>query len=217
MAQLFHRNANSLARVFLLALVLLPASAMALAGILARSRYETDVGVTVEQPVPFSHEHHVGGLGLDCRYCHGVAEASDFAGLPTTHTCMTCHSQLWTQAEMLEPVRASLAEDKPLRWNRVTDLPDYVYFSHSVHVANGVGCTSCHGPIDKMPLTQKAEPMTMQWCLDCHRDPAQHLREPKDVFSTAWKPGRGKVEGHELLAFYGIDTAKLTDCSTCHR
>jgi len=217
MTQLFRQRANTVARVVLASLVLLPASGLVFAGILARSRYETDVGLTVPQPVPFSHEHHVGGLGLDCRYCHTGVETSSFAGLPPTHTCMTCHSQVWTQAEMLAPVRESLAENKPLRWNRVTKLPDYVYFDHSVHIANGVGCTTCHGAIDKMPLTYKAEPMSMQWCLDCHRDPEPNLRPPEEVFSTAWKPASGRIQGHALMQLYGIDADKLTDCSICHR
>jgi hypothetical protein len=217
MAQLFPPRANAIARVVLATLLVVPACAILFGGMLQRTRYATDVGLTVQQPVPFSHRHHVGGLGLDCRYCHTGVEKADFAGLPPTHTCMTCHSQLWTQAEMLAPVRKSLADDRPLRWNRVTKLPDYVYFNHSVHIKNGVGCTTCHGAIDTMPLTQKAEPMTMGWCLDCHRNPEPNLRPPEAVFSTAWKPVEGEVQGHALMKFYGIDVDKLTDCSTCHR
>jgi hypothetical protein len=217
MAQLFGRSANTFARVALLCLVLVPAGGMVFGGILARSRYTTDVGLTVPQPVPFSHEHHVGGLGLDCRYCHGGTQESDFAGLPPTHTCMTCHSELWQQAEMLAPVRASLANGTPIHWNRVTKLPDYVYFDHSVHVANGIGCTTCHGAIDKMPLTRKAQPMTMGWCLDCHRNPEPNLRPPDAIFSTDWTPAEGEIQGHALMRFYGIDPAKLTECSVCHR
>ena len=134
--------------------------------------------------MPFWHEHHVGGLGLDCRYCHTSVETSSFAGLPPTHTCMTCHSQIWTTAAMLEPVRDSLAEpDKPLRWNRVHNSADFVYFNHSIHIQKGVGCASCHGRVDQMPMMWKAEPMTMEWCLDCHRNPEHHLR-PRATSST---------------------------------
>ncbi|WP_414832969.1 cytochrome c3 family protein [Afifella sp. YEN Y35] len=217
MAQIFRRRSNAIVKVALVAVVFVPVAALVFAGVMARSRYTNDIGLTPDQPVPFSHQHHVGGLGLDCRYCHTGVEEAAFAGVPPTHTCMTCHSQLWTNAEMLRPIRESLAKDEPIAWNRVTNLPDYVYFNHSVHVENGVGCTTCHGSVDKMPLMQKAEPMTMQWCLDCHRDPAKNLRAPEDVFATNWNSADGKIHGHERLKRYGIDPAKLTDCSTCHR
>ena len=127
------------------------------------------------QPVPFSHKHHVSGLGLDCRYCHTTVEISQNAGIPPTHTCMTCHSQIWTNADILAPVRQSLAGGKPLRWTAVYTLPDYVYFDHSIHIAKGVGCTECHGPIGDMPLTRKESTLHMSWCLSCHRDPAPHF------------------------------------------
>ena len=179
--------------------------------------YYTRVDFVQPQPVPFSHEHHVGGLGLDCRYCHTSVEVSANAGLPPTHTCMTCHSQLWTNADMLAPVRQSLARDEPIRWNRVYDLPDYVFFNHSIHVAKGVGCTTCHGQIDRMPLTLKAGSLSMSWCLDCHRDPAPNLRPRGEVFSTNWKPTPETPTGEQLLAAYDIHPATLTDCSVCHR
>jgi hypothetical protein len=179
--------------------------------------YYTGVDFVRPQPVPFSHEHHVGGLGLDCRYCHTSVEVSANAGLPPTHTCMTCHSQLWTNADMLEPVRQSLGRDEPIRWNRIYDLPDYVFFNHSIHVAKGVGCTTCHGQIDRMPLTWKASSLSMSWCLDCHRDPAPHLRPREEVFSTNWKPPPDTLAGERLLAAYDIHPATLTDCSVCHR
>jgi hypothetical protein len=179
--------------------------------------YYTRVDFVQPQPVPFSHEHHVGGLGLDCRYCHTSVEVSANAGLPPTHTCMTCHSQLWTNADMLAPVRQSLARDEPIRWNRVYDLPDYVFFNHSIHVAKGVGCTTCHGQIDRMPLTLKASSLSMSWCLDCHRDPAPNLRPRGEVFSTNWKPTPETPTGEQLLAAYDIHPATLTDCSVCHR
>ena len=174
--------------------------------------------VTRNQPVPFSHEHHVGGLGLDCRYCHTSVEKARFAGLPPTETCMTCHSQIWTNAQMLAPVRASLAENKPIRWQRVHKLPDYVYFDHSIHIAKGVGCTTCHGPIDEMKLTRQAEPLTMKWCLDCHRDPAKNLRPRDAVFDPDWTAaGDREAAGQKLVAAYHIRTDHLTDCSICHR
>ena len=132
-----------------------------------RSSYITDQSVTIEQPVPFSHEHHVNGLGVDCRYCHSAVEKSAMAGIPPTHTCMTCHSELYTQAEMLAPVRKSLADRTPIRWNKVHRLPDYVYFDHSIHIAKGVGCTTCHGDVQHMPLMRQAAPLTMGWCLEC--------------------------------------------------
>jgi hypothetical protein len=185
--------------------------------LLPRSNYVTEVRVVQPQPVPFSHEHHVGGLGIDCRYCHTSVEVSANAGLPPTHICMTCHSQLWTNAEMLEPVRQSLAQGVPLRWNRINALPDYVFFNHSIHVAKGVGCTTCHGPIGEMPLTWKGASLQMAWCLDCHLDPAPNLRPREAVFDPNWKRGPDTPSGKQLLAEYGIHPETLTDCSVCHR
>ena len=144
--------------------------------------------------MPFSHEHHVRGLGIDCRYCHTSVEKSSFAGIPPTETCMTCHSQIWTDSPMLEPVRTSLRTNTPIRWNRVHDLPDYVYFNHGIHVQKGVGCVSCHGRVDQMPLTWKAEPMTMEWCLSCHRNPEKHLRPREEVFNMDWVPPEDQVD-----------------------
>jgi cytochrome c7-like protein len=183
-----------------------------------RTDYYTGVAMVRQQPVPFSHEHHVGGLGLDCRYCHDLVETSATAGIPPTYTCMTCHSEIWTGAPMLAPVRRSLAEGKPLRWQRVYDLPGYVYFNHSIHVAKGVGCVTCHGRIDAMRLTYKASSLTMGWCLDCHRNPAPNLRPRDRVFDMAWQPpADDKDLGKRLMREYGVRTAGLTDCSTCHR
>lgn len=171
----------------------------------------------VEQPVPFSHQHHVGGLGLDCRYCHASVEESDFAGMPSTHTCMTCHSQVWTEAEMLAPVRESYATDTPLRWTRVHDLPDFVFFSHQAHVAKGVSCQSCHGRVDRMPLVHLEHAMSMEWCLDCHRVADEVDWSAYDVYAMA--PGNAfEPPRHELLR--GEDVGRvdwLTNCSTCHR
>lgn len=218
MSQTFGPYANTIVRIVLISLVVLPFAGIGLAYAVMWSPYITREHVTRRQPVPFSHQHHVGQLGLDCRYCHSSVEKSAFAGLPPTKTCMTCHSQLFTEAPMLAPVRESLAQGKPIRWQKVYALPDYVYFDHSVHVANGVGCTTCHGSIDKMPLTQKAAPLTMAWCLECHRNPAAHLRPPGEIFSTSWKkPADQLEEGRRLLTEYHIQSEHLTDCSICHR
>ncbi len=182
-----------------------------------RMAYNTQVGLTPTQPVPFSHKHHVSGLGIDCRYCHDSVEVASDAGMPATETCMTCHSQIWTNAALLAPVRQSLAEHKPLRWQSVYTLPDYVYFDHSIHVAKGVGCTECHGPIGEMPITRKATALFMSWCLDCHRDPAPHLRPADAVFDPDWHRTPDTPSGAALMAQYRIHPKTLTDCSVCHR
>ncbi|HXU67590.1 MAG TPA: cytochrome c3 family protein [Casimicrobiaceae bacterium] len=176
------------------------------------------IGTPAEQIVPFSHKHHVGDIGLDCRYCHTAVEQSAFAGIPPTHTCMTCHSELFTQQPMLAPVVQSFASGDSLQWNRIHDLPDFVYFNHSIHVAKGVGCATCHGPVDRMPLTWRVAPLTMQWCLDCHRAPEKYLRPVERVFDMAWRPSGDQLAlGRRLVAAYHIHKSSLTDCSTCHR
>ncbi|WP_245413512.1 cytochrome c3 family protein [Mangrovicella endophytica] len=218
MAQVFRERANLFMRLGLLGLAILPGSLGLLGFSYYRSSAYTGVGRYVEQPVPFSHRHHAGELGIDCRYCHTGVEKAAFADLPPTETCMTCHSQIWTNAAMLAPVRKSLADNRPLRWQRVTSLPDYVYFDHSVHVSNGVGCSSCHGDVAAMPLMAKAEPMTMGWCLDCHRDPAAKLRPEEAIFDMRWQPPADQpAKGRALLAHYGTRAEHLTDCSVCHR
>jgi hypothetical protein len=179
--------------------------------------FNTEQRYTPPQPVPFSHKHHVSGLGLDCRYCHTTVEISQNAGMPATEICMTCHSQIWTNAAMLAPVRQSLAEDKPLRWTRVYTLPDYVYFDHSIHIAKGVGCTECHGSIGDMAMTWKAETLYMSWCLSCHRDPAPHLRPLDQVFNPHWQRTPATPSGATLMAAYRIHTETLSDCGVCHR
>ena len=176
------------------------------------------IGAPVEQVVPFSHRHHVGDDGFDCRYCHTSVETSAFAGIPPTHVCMTCHSQLFTDQPVLAPVVQSLRSGEPIRWKRVHDLPDFVYFNHGIHVAKGVGCEECHGRVDEMPLTWREAPLTMQWCLDCHRNPEMHLRPLEHVFDMGWKPDEDqRALGKRLVAQYHIHTSTLTDCSTCHR
>ena len=179
--------------------------------------YNTQERFAPEQPIPFSHKHHVSGLGLDCRYCHTEVEQSSDAGMPSTAICMTCHSQIWTNAAMLAPDRQSLADNVPIRWTRVYTLPDYVFFDHSIHIAKGVGCTECHGAIGDMPLTSKATTLYMSWCLSCHRDPAPHLRPKEEVFNPHWHRTASTPSGATLLAQYHIKTENLSDCGICHR
>ena len=180
--------------------------------------YNTQERFAPEQPVPFSHKHHVSGLGLDCRYCHTAVEKSSSAGMPSTAICMTCHSQIWTNAEVLAPDRQSLAQNKPIRWTRVYTLPDYVFFNHSIHIAKGVGCTECHGQIGDMARTWKANPLYMSWCLGCHRNPAPHLRPKDEVFNPHWKRTPSTPSGDALMAEFNIsNTRRLTDCGICHR
>lgn len=218
MAQIFRPRANAIIRLAFAAVPCLIILVFAYGYIYQASPYATGEGVTHSQPVPFSHQHHVGALGLDCRYCHTGAEEAAFAGMPPTSTCMTCHSQLWTNAAMLAPVRDSLAEDKPLRWNRVYRLPDYVFFNHGVHVKNGVGCSTCHGDMTKQPLTRKNAPLTMGWCLDCHREPGPHLRPEDEIFDPSVPdPHNSPDRAAQMLRHYVINTANMTDCSTCHR
>lgn len=181
------------------------------------SDYNTHANMVQPQPVPFSHKHHVSGLGLDCRYCHAAVEVSSNAGLPAVQTCMTCHSQIWTNATMLEPVRQAYATGQTLRWRAVNYLPDYAYFNHSIHVAKGVGCTTCHGPVGDMPLTRKSASFYMSWCLDCHRNPAPNLRPLDAVFDPHWTRTPDTPSGEALMRAYHINPATLTDCSVCHR
>jgi len=217
MAAIFSRRANLYTQFILLGL---GAMLLGLAGLVwvgPHNNYANGVGFTPPQPVPFSHQHHVSGLGLDCRYCHTAVEQSADAGIPATKICMTCHSQIWTNAAMLAPVRQSLAEHKPLQWNRVYTLPDYVYFDHSIHIAKGVGCTECHGPIGGMPMTWKASSLYMSWCLDCHRDPGPHLRPKAAVFDPHWQRSASTPSPAQLLAQYHIRSTGLDDCTVCHR
>lgn len=180
MAQLFHRSANSLARFSILATVFILVAIGGALTELQRSSYVTRQNEAHVQNPPFSHQHHVAGLGIDCRYCHTSVEDSNFAGIPPTKTCMNCHSQIWTNAPMLEPVRASFRDGKSLQWERVHDLPEFVYFDHGIHINKGVGCNSCHGDVDNMPLMLQANSLLMEWCLDCHRAPEKFLR-PKQI------------------------------------
>lgn len=219
MAQIFHHSANTLARASIVIGVLGALTVLAVMGMLFNSGSFTGVGEVVAQPVPFSHAHHVGGEGIDCRYCHVSVETEASAGMPSTKTCMTCHSQIWKDSPLLEPVRASLKSDKPLPWVRVHDLPDFAYFNHSIHVNKGVGCSTCHGRLDKMQLTFKTETLFMQWCITCHRNPEKVLRPRDKVFDVTWEAPRNQEEvGAKLAKEYNIpNTQLLTSCSTCHR
>src|SRR5262245_54042688 len=218
MAQIFHSKMNILSKVSIVVGSVLAGGALTLLLGLARSPYVNMVGVPMEQPVPFSHKHHVNGLGIDCRYCHTSVEEIAFAGIPAVKTCMTCHSQIWTEAPILEPIRASYRTDKAIEWIRLHDLPDFVYFNHSIHVRKGVGCVSCHGRVDQMPLMMKANSLDMQWCIACHKNPEPNLRPREAVFQMDWKPeGDQLALGKDLVRDYHIDKAKLLNCSICHR
>jgi len=217
MTAIFPRQATLIGRAILLGSGLIAAAPIAWWWLAPRTDWARRVGFTISQPVPFSHQHHVAGLGIDCRFCHDAVEVSANAGMPPTWTCMTCHSQIWTNAQLLEPVRRSLADNKPLVWGRVNNLPDYVYFNHSIHIAKGVGCASCHGEVDRMPLPYKAASLTMAFCLDCHRDPAPHLRPADEIYNTHWHRAPDTPSPDVLLARYKIPDRDLTDCSICHR
>jgi hypothetical protein len=216
--QIFHRSTNTLARVSIFGAVFILAFLGWLVGMLMRSGYQTRENVVLHQPVPFSHEHHVAGLGIDCRYCHTSVETSSSAGIPPTETCMNCHRQIWTNADLLEPVRASYREGTPIRWARTHDLPDYVYFNHSVHVAKGIGCVTCHGQVDRMQLMYQEESLLMEWCLDCHRDPVKNVRPREEVFNMDWQPPPpAELEALQARLAEEYDVQSLMSCSTCHR
>jgi hypothetical protein len=218
MAQVFHPSMNTVARATIFGAVFIVGTLGYIVSVVDRSPYQTDEGIARNQPVPFSHEHHVRGLGLDCRFCHTSVESSHFAGIPPTKICMTCHSKIWTDAPLLEPVRASWRENKPLSWTRVHNLPDFVYFNHSIHIAKGVGCATCHGPIDHMPLTAQFASLQMRWCLDCHRDPAQYLRPKDQVFNMNYEmPSNQHEIGEGLVKTENIKVGQLTNCYICHR
>ncbi len=218
MPQVFPRSADGIARFVLGGLLGFFVLITVMGTAFLRSGFLTGIGQAVAQPVPFSHKHHVGQLGLDCRYCHNGVETSAAAGLPATEVCMTCHSQLFTNAAMLAPVRASLASGKPLHWQRVNSVPDFVYFNHAIHIAKGVACETCHGDVDEMPLMARAEPLSMEWCLGCHRDPAPNLRPPQDVFLMHWRPPPDIADiRRRLITMLDIRPETMTDCYVCHR
>lgn len=229
MAQIFHRSTNLIARASIYGSVIIVCLLSFALYDVALSPWYTAVHVAPPQPVPFSHRHHAGELGIDCRYCHTSVQKSSFAGLPPTQTCMTCHSQIWTNASMLEPVRDSYRTDKSLEWTRVNALPEFVYFDHSIHVSKGIGCTTCHGPIATMPMTYREGTLYMSWCLDCHRQPEKNVRPRSEVFDAFYEPPSAtnpvklngvtyknqEKMGKLLVSEYKIKS--LQNCSTCHR
>ena len=243
MSQIFQRSTNTLSRVTIFGAVFVIAALIWVGYEIQGSSYITYAGVRKPQPVPFSHQHHVTGLGIDCRYCHTSVETSSFAGIPPTKTCMNCHSQIWTNAQLLEPVRESYRSGESLQWTRVNQLPDFVFFNHSIHIDKGVGCNTCHGPIDQMPLTYQQASLQMSWCLECHRDPGKNLRPRDQVFNMRYQPpsqatpvsvdGKTFTDQDSLGAFliteYKVRAGRLmqndgkpsildiTSCSTCHR
>jgi len=219
MTQIFHRSTNFIAKATIFGAVFIIGTIFLIADGISRSSYNTQAFFPREQPVQFSHKHHVGDEGIDCRYCHTSVEDAAFAGIPPTKTCMNCHSQIFADSPYLEPVRASWKSGRPIEWTRVHDLPDYVYFDHSIHVNKGVGCSSCHGRVDLMPLVYPVASLQMEWCLSCHREPEKFLRPKDQVFNMAWEPGADQREkGEQLKREYNIPTTgHLTSCNTCHR
>jgi hypothetical protein len=220
MAQIFHPSMNTISKVSIFGAVFFIAGLAWAWAMLIRSPYVTEAGIVREQPVPFSHKHHVSGLGIDCRYCHTTVEKSAFAGIPPTKTCMTCHSQIWTNAAALEPVRESFRTDQSLAWTRVHDLPGFAYFDHSIHIAKGIGCSTCHGRVDLMPLTWREHSLDMEWCLDCHRQPERYVREREKIYEMTWQPPANQLErGRKLLEEYKVNRTgeRMTDCYICHR
>jgi hypothetical protein len=216
MGQIFHRSTNTISRVSIYGAVILIAILGYAVSVVNQTSYVTEVHNARPQPVPFSHKHHVGELGLDCRYCHSTVDVSSSAGMPSTQTCMACHSQIWTGAAILEPVRASYRDSTPISWTRVNAVPDFVYFNHSIHVAKGVGCTTCHGPIAEMNITWSAQTLYMRWCLECHNAPEKFLRPRSEVFNAFYEPPSDQEAlGKRLMSEYKVQ--KLTNCTTCHR
>ena len=212
---LFSPGATTLYRVALFAVCLL----VTLSGVTTyayfHSPYWNRIGLAPPQPIQFSHRHHTAELHIDCRNCHATVETSARAGLPATHTCLACHSQVFATTTMIAPLVASRDGDIPLQWRRVNQLPSHVYFDHSIHVAKGVACTTCHGEIGQMALTAKGEPLTMRWCLDCHKNPGPRLSPPGDLFLPLTAE-RSPHPPPDLMGFYHVQTGPLTDCATCH-
>ena len=216
MAQIFHRSTNTISRVSVFGGIGIIVVVVATLAAINRSSYVTEVGVARSQPVQFSHKHHVSDDGIDCRYCHTSVEESSFAGIPSTKICMNCHTQIWAESPILEPVRESFRTGKSLEWTRVNNLPGFVYFDHSIHVHKGVGCSTCHGRVDQMPLMWRENSLYMEWCLECHRNPERFVRPRDQVFNMDWQPPADQIAfGQKLVQQYKIES--LTSCSVCHR
>ena len=219
MAQFFKKSANNIARISMIAGVVLAAVGGFAFTQFSRSSYLTGQYVEKQQPVQFSHKHHVGDDGIDCRYCHSTVETTASAGMPSTQTCMNCHSQIWADSPYLEPVRASFRDNKPIEWERVHDLPEYTYFNHSIHVAKGVGCSTCHGQIDNMPAVFQENTLQMEWCLACHREPEKFIRPKSEIYNMKWQDG--DLDANERIGLKSDLKIRskelLTSCSTCHR
>ena len=217
MPQIFPRSANSFAKMSIAGVVALLGTIVALAYTFDRGSFNTDVAVVKPQPVPFSHKHHVTDDGIDCRYCHTSVETSPYAGLPATEICMSCHSQIWSNAAMLEPVRESFRTGQSLAWTRVHDLPEFVFFNHSIHLKKGIGCATCHGRVDQMPLMYKQNTLLMNWCVECHRNPEKYIRPREEVFNMGYQAPADQLTnlGPKLVKEYHVQ--KLDDCWTCHR
>ena len=216
MAQIFHRSTNTISRVSVFGGIGIIAVLVTTLAAINRSSYVTDVGVARSQPVQFSHKHHVSDDGIDCRYCHTSVEESSFAGIPSTKICMNCHTQIWAESPILAPVRESFRTGKSLEWTRVNNLPGFVYFDHSIHVHKGVGCATCHGRVDQMPLMWREHTLYMEWCLECHRSPERFVRPRDQIFNMDWQPPSDQIAlGQKLVQQYKIES--LTSCSVCHR
>lgn len=219
MAQIFNKSANNIARISFVAAGVVAATAFFAYTQIARSSYLTGIYVEKQQPVQFSHKHHVGDDGIDCRYCHQTVETTASAGMPATQTCMNCHSELWADSPYLDTVKESWRENKPIEWQRVHDLPEFTYFNHSIHIAKGVGCSTCHGEIDNMPAVFQQNTLQMEWCLACHREPEKFIRPKSEIYNMQWKDGDASAnERRTLKTDYKIRSREmLTSCSTCHR
>jgi hypothetical protein len=216
MAQIFHPSSNTFSKVSIFGALFAVAGGLYGLAVVNRSPYVTLAGVAREQPVQFSHKHHAGELGIDCRYCHTSVEVSRNAGFPPTQTCINCHAQIWNLSPMLEPVRSSWQTGESIEWIRVYDLPDFVYFDHSIHIAKGIGCVSCHGRVDRMNLTYQYPSLHMEWCLECHRNPAPNVRPRSEVFNMEWEaPAAQPNLSAELVAAHRIRSND--DCTMCHR
>lgn len=217
MNPVFSRESNLRSKIFVVFFLLAVIACTALAAMAVHSPYLNGAFEPVEQPLEFSHQHHVQGLGIDCRYCHSSVETSSHANYPDTKTCMTCHSQIWTQTSILKPVRDSYRDKKPLRWIQVYQLPDFVYFDHSIHIQKGIGCATCHGTVSRMPAVTQARTFFMKDCIECHTHPEKFIRPREQVFNDKWQASNQETMGQELMEEYDVHPVPLTNCSVCHR